>query len=202
MAHNDFAHIVYFLRGCYAGKNGENKTRREIKHAHKPAISASTQKRETTICNNVAGSNCLTSLLPKKANDNLVMTRGELRLQLPRQIVTLDFTTLLIKYFGTKTAREQLVSRHLSERHRPAPEAVAHSCEATFALHPDFEVQTQTKDTTVPLCHNAVSPVTPKPYMRHTCSKKKKNVNTKSSKKQELLREKKTKTDFDNWVEG
>lgn len=180
----------------------KNKTSREIKHAQKPTISASTQKREPTICNNVAGSNCLTSLLPKKANDNLAMTRGELRLQLPRQIVTLDFTTLLIKYFGTRTAREQLVSRHLSERHRPAPEAVAHSCEATFALHPDFKAQTQTKDTTVPLCHNAVSPVTPKPYMQHTCSEKKKNINTKSSKKQELLREKNKQTDFDNWVEG
>lgn len=201
MAHNDFAHIVYFLRGCYAGKNGEKKTRCEIKHAQKPAISASTQKRETTICTNVAGSNCLTSLLPKKANDNLVMTRGELRLQLPGQIVTLDFTTLLIKCFGTKTAREQLASRHLSERHRPAPEAVAHSCEATFALHPDFKVQTQTKDTTVPLCHNPVTPVTPKPYMQHTCSERKKCQHKIKQKIRVTEREKK-KTDFDNWVEG
>lgn len=47
----------------------------------------------------------------------------ERRLQLPRQIVTLDFTTLLIKYFGTETMWEQLESRHLSERNRPAPEA-------------------------------------------------------------------------------
>lgn len=199
MAHNDFAHIVYFLRGCYAGKNEENKTRCEIKHAQKSAISASTQKRETTICNNVAGSNCLTSLLPKKANDNLVMTRGELRLQLPRQIVTLDFTTLLIKYFGTKTSREQLVSRHLSERHRPAPEAVAHSCEATFALHPDFKVQTQTKDTTVPQC--SVSSNTKAVHATHM-QREKKNVNTKSSKKTRVTERKNQQTDFDNWVEG
>lgn len=150
----------------------KNKTSREIKHAQKPTISASTQKRETTICNNVAGSNCLTSLLPKKANDNLAMTRGELRLQLPRQIVTLDFTTLLIKYFGTRTAREQLVSRHLSERHRPAPEAVAHSCEATSRLQ-GADTDKRHDCATVPQC--SVSSNTKAVHATHMQREKKKS---------------------------
>lgn len=61
--------------------------------------------------------------LEKRQMTTLQWLAVEWRLQRPGQIVTLDFTTLLIKYFGTETMWEQLASRHLSERNRHAPEA-------------------------------------------------------------------------------
>lgn len=45
--------------------------RHQIKAPKKPAASASTLKSESTVW-----ADCPTSLLPKKANDNLVLTSG------------------------------------------------------------------------------------------------------------------------------
>lgn len=59
IAHDDLAHAL-----------GE-RLRRQIKSLQKTSVSASTQSCEITIW-----ADCLTSPLPKKSNDSLVMTRG------------------------------------------------------------------------------------------------------------------------------
>lgn len=61
---------TYFLSGCYAGENREDKIRRQIKHLQKPTASAS-----TLTCGSTVWADCLPPLLPKKAKDNLAMTR-------------------------------------------------------------------------------------------------------------------------------